>query len=485
MATYYVRKTGNDLNAGTSPDQAWQTLAKAFGASGIGDGDTLYIGGGIYRETVTCSLLPTQRTTVIGDPTGAFTGDAEPVIWTSYTTDDRTAGSSASPFTWGASHLQIENIIFVPYTSHGCVLGNGTAGRGLDIVVRGCVFYSQNGASSDGLRVIVSEGGANHVIEDCIFFGVGASHCAGVLLQTHASAHYDSGVQVRNCLFMCGRDGLGLAIRSSGADTGFYGGGVDVYNCTAIGHAGVWCETALHNTLYPSTVQNCIIMAGNWFGIDFPNVTGAATEDFNVIVTSGTARRNVAAGANTFTGNQCALPLHLGEDWFQGRGARPWLMPYRTPILGFGNGTNSVADDMLGVPRPAGGQIAKAIGCYEYSPSGAREATVKRSGNFALRIDGPGVHTFDVPVNPQPTTISVYARYNAAHGTTNKPQMVLLANEGIGVAEQSATMTAVADMWEQLSVTFTPTMPGVVKVRFVSRSAATNGAAFFDDFGLT
>ena len=56
MTTYYVRTTGNNASAGTSPATAWATLTKALGASGIASGDTVYVGAGTYRETVTVAM---------------------------------------------------------------------------------------------------------------------------------------------------------------------------------------------------------------------------------------------------------------------------------------------------------------------------------------------------------------------------------------------------------------------------------------------
>lgn len=44
--TYYVEKTGNDLNTGTTADNAFKTLNKAFLV--IGDGDVIIIGEGIF-----------------------------------------------------------------------------------------------------------------------------------------------------------------------------------------------------------------------------------------------------------------------------------------------------------------------------------------------------------------------------------------------------------------------------------------------------
>ena len=98
MATYYVRKTGSDSNAGTSAGAAWLTIGKALGASGISSGDTVYIGAGTYREIVTVNMTSaTAETKIIGDVDGSQTGDAGEVIWTAHVTDDVTVPSSAYP----------------------------------------------------------------------------------------------------------------------------------------------------------------------------------------------------------------------------------------------------------------------------------------------------------------------------------------------------------------------------------------------------
>src|SRR5690242_4908865 len=86
MATYYVRKTGSDAAAGTSPATAWATIGKALGASGIASGDTVYVGPGVYREQITVAMTSaTVETLVIADVDGSQTGDAPgEVRWTGW-----------------------------------------------------------------------------------------------------------------------------------------------------------------------------------------------------------------------------------------------------------------------------------------------------------------------------------------------------------------------------------------------------------------
>ena len=97
MATYYVRRSGNDASAGTSAGAAWATIGKALGASGIASGDTVYIGAGIYREAVTVGFTPSGTTSVIGDVDGAKTGDAGEVRWTGMVSDFSGASNGIPP----------------------------------------------------------------------------------------------------------------------------------------------------------------------------------------------------------------------------------------------------------------------------------------------------------------------------------------------------------------------------------------------------
>jgi hypothetical protein len=50
-----------------------------------------------------------------------------------------------------------------------------------------------------------------------------------------------------------------------------------------------------------------------------------------------------------------------------------------------------------------------------------------------------------------------------------------------GVADQTATMTAAANTWQQITVNFTPTAQGVCRVRLKSRDTGPNGLCIFDD----
>jgi hypothetical protein len=78
VKSYYVTKSGKDDNVGTNEATAWLTIQKA--ANSATPGSTVYIGPGIYYETVTIniegntkegsitftSLIPNKRSVISG-----------------------------------------------------------------------------------------------------------------------------------------------------------------------------------------------------------------------------------------------------------------------------------------------------------------------------------------------------------------------------------------------------------------------------------
>lgn len=122
----------------------------------------------------------------------------------------------------------------------------------------------------------------------------------------------------------------------------------------------------------------------------------------------------------------------------------------------------------------------RAPGAMQNHDTAAKESTTTDSGD-GIVIPGPGSQEFIVPVDATSTTISIKARYDSNHGTTNKPQATLVANGEIGVTTETKTMTSAADTWETLTFSaITPTGKGDVIVRLISRSDTPYGRAFFD-----
>jgi parallel beta-helix repeat protein len=72
----YVRATeGDDANLGTSPDDAFESIARATGLAT--DGDTIIVGPGVYGPVDVNDRggNESQPITIVADPTGVMTGD--------------------------------------------------------------------------------------------------------------------------------------------------------------------------------------------------------------------------------------------------------------------------------------------------------------------------------------------------------------------------------------------------------------------------
>lgn len=493
MTTYYVDFTnGNDANNGLGPDAShatnkpWKTIGKALGAAGIASGDTVYLAPGTYRETVTVAMASAVAETLIsGDPANAqgfktaagvrvAAGD---VIWTAYTTNDTTAPAATLLNLAGRDFLTFENIIFVGGTN--CIVA--TATNSVNITLRQCTLLP--GAVGPTTALVnytgLADVASNWTIDRCIFAGSG-SQGIQIILPTSGVADYDSNFLIRNCVFI-GLFTTAINATSSGALAN-KGGGVDVLNCTIWGAptSGVATPSANMSTSIPCTVYNSIIIAGTALNA---NTSGQIVEDYNRLWAT-TARTNVSAGANSIATNAHALLVEVGQAVLMGRSIRPFLTPTSgSPLLGFGNQAGAPSVDLLNRPRPAGGgSTAYAVGAYERHETAAQETGTVRTGANAINITGPGDHQFDVTVDAVLTTIAIYARYDTNHGAGNKPQMSVVNGTECGVVDATATMTAAVDTWEQISLSFTPARAGIVTVRLISRAAAGNGKAFFDDF---
>ena len=77
--TFYVRASGDDVNSGTSPEEALRTIVKAV--SLVTDGDMIIVGPGKYVGMVELQkrsgTSDDNRIVLVADPSGTMTGDPE------------------------------------------------------------------------------------------------------------------------------------------------------------------------------------------------------------------------------------------------------------------------------------------------------------------------------------------------------------------------------------------------------------------------
>lgn len=480
MTDYYVGVGGSDAAAGTSWALRWLTIGKALGAAGIASGDTVYVGPGTYRETVSVGMTSAVATTnVVADTDGSHTtGTQGPVIWTAFTTNDTTNPSATVLLNLnGRDFLKFSNFVLVGGSANPGIVSGNTANP-TDITFENCYFIGYFHGTNPMLAMTTAAStAANWLLDRCIFLGGN-----GLLftLTRNSTADNDVNIQIRNSLVLVFFNGsVGIDISRGGAG-GNYGGGVDTINCTVYGVTiGVRTQAAEISTTIPCTVTNSIISGATVLSA---SVSGQITESYNVLQ-GATPRTNVSAGTGSVT-TAYAPMLSLGADPIWGGIMRAPFTPMPgSPLLNFGAGISPPSVDLLNRDRPSGGAGTNmAAGAFERHDFGTKETGTIDTGGLAIRLTGPGDHQFVLPVESGVSRdVSLKVYYDANHGTGTPPQAQLVANNAVGYAGE--TVTAAASTGSFLVLTFaqfTPTADGYVTLRLRSRAAAGNGYAIFD-----
>jgi len=336
MAIYYVRQTGNDANSGLSPALAWRTLNKALGAAGIADttvANTVYIGAGVYRETVTVGMTnATAEQSFIGDVDGSKTGDAGEIQMTSYIINDRSLPSTTIVMDLsGRDFLTFKNIIFISMvtsSSNGVIAANTST----DIKFLKCCFFGTANTVSGGINITVNFGvSANWLIDSCIFIISSSSSnrpAINVALTTGNGNDYNANIRIKNCLHI---GGCFVAVSSIGSSNQ-EGGGVIIENCNIMGMSTatfpiistVTNRVGGSNFKYPVQVFNCYIFGGST-GVNASEL-GNIIENHNIIHTI-TPRSNVLIGQNTISNTSMSPLLEFGQSFLYNLKPRPFGIP--------------------------------------------------------------------------------------------------------------------------------------------------------------
>ena len=414
MATYYVRTDGNDTNAGTGPatNQAWQTITKAIGATGIGVGDTLYIAPGVYRGTFTADFANPansgQRITIQGDPTALqFSGiSPNPVIITNYISNNTTP-TSARLLTCLKDYVTFNNLVFSSYTLGGAPLyGIFLNFSGIAQNFNYCHFQGIPGSDAYANQFAVPAGGQGPTISNCAF--VATFEVSGAATATA----WNSNTQIKDCLVVFPSNGTNQAggIKISSVTSNSFGG-VTISNCTVLS-AGTGITATNLSTSFPSIVTNSNIY-GALIGISATSNNGQITQTYNSI-TAISSLSNVASSATSVTN---AMTIYdLGYSRSIGFANYPPFanMPSAYGINA-GISTNAPASDFYGITWTT--PSTPTIGAIETSSYTATGRYIPTERNASTITIAPGSTSQSIELYLGATgltasTAGLSARYN-------------------------------------------------------------------------
>lgn len=510
MATYYIRKTGNNSNNGTSPSTAWATLAKALATgSTVAAGDIVYVGSGVYHEAVTVAVSGSSGSpiSVIADVFGQYTGDAGPVYWSNWL---GASGFNSAPVATVTACLTTNSQDDVTITGFyfvgggcGATLGDVITATGASLrwTFNDCVFPNHK-SSSNGQQIRINgdstqNGGTmSWRFNRCIFKGGVQGFC---LVNTssatgNGNADWDYDIDFNDCYF----ENCGVYIEPLGGLT-YKGGGINFYRCTSNHGSFIIVPGAaaggVSNTV-PCEIRNCFHFSSTGGAAMQAAAGNAIQEDYNLLFSSS-PRVNVTAGANSSTTATGLYAISYGipastllPGLHQQQSGEPLAWPglfvAPDPFKIGHDVANTSNTDIFGYPRPSGTPNGnKASGAFAVANMGM-VATDQFDTTPSIALTGYNFQDIYVVVPAAATTISIKARYDTTHGSTNKPQVTLMANGALGVSAQTLTMSAAVDTWETLTFSsITPTAKGMIKLRLVSRGDSAAGKAWFDTVSVT
>lgn len=289
MTVRYVGIGGSDASNGLTWATRKLTLNDAEDTPVVA-GDTVYVGPGTYRHTLTVDVSGTAGNpiTYIGDYLGTNTDGVGGVVRITGSDNDQTATRNFCITATTKDYRTFQGFLMDTCISFLISLS------GANWIVKQCFFPT-------GVATAVNVSGASqagNTFDQCYFRNRNSSICIAF---THSSVVDNAGHIVQNCIFNSGDYG----IRDDRI------GGITVKNSLFLNvgtTAAIRIATAV-TVGQTITVNNCIFQGcGNAL---WATVIGEIVENYNSFYGNGTDRTNTATGANSN-----AFPALFDSRWF-------------------------------------------------------------------------------------------------------------------------------------------------------------------------
>lgn len=457
MATYYVKKTGNDSNAGTSESLAWLTVTKAFQTAAAGD--IVYIAPGIYREkpTVANSGTSGNKIKFIGDPDCAHFTNEKPGIVRITGCGTGEIPTSGTIITAQKTYLEFHNLHIDGNTSNYAITS-------LNVylpLVKNCFFQN------------CYYGPQYCAVEDCVMIGCYYGMYYGTAKRTVIVGRYYCFANVQ---------GLDSCI-AIGGYRGFFYCTVSVINCTAIG-----CYVAFYFSGTSIVAVNCVAYSC-YTAFNTLKAFNCAALACSIAFNGCIRNDCYYSGVSTVDSGTCsadsgyASPVEVSGQLFNFSKLDilklfvPYLM---TPLLNAGTSSQGTppTNDVLNLTLQQGNGATPPIGAF-----GAHAYTLNFTSYYstAPSIDfttgGEKIFKFFAKAGVA-FTKNVWTKYTPNGEDVIYPQLIA---RGDYITTQTDTGSTI-DTWEQLTVSATPTKDCVIELIIKSRGTSTGDVTKFSDF---